>query len=219
MFFVRFPYSYNLTVGKEAGGGRRRLSPTILLCVTDIVWMSNTSICTLSGCHIHCVTPMRTPRGYPMYGGHPCTPTSHISYTLCGCPRVPEETVPEARRKIRENLLRAQIQHLTHCIDVRRHISDNLTQCRDVIGGDSRRYTSAEEIFGDIPPIRISTDTTYISALIYVVSVLIRIGGISPKISSAEVYLRESPPMTSRHCVRLSEICLRTSIQCVRCCI
>jgi hypothetical protein len=22
MFFVRFPYSYNLTVGKEAGGGQ-----------------------------------------------------------------------------------------------------------------------------------------------------------------------------------------------------
>ncbi len=43
----------------------------------------------------------------------------------------------------------------------------------------------------------------YVCALIYVVSVLIRNGGISPRISSAEVYLRESPPMTSRHCVRL----------------
>jgi hypothetical protein len=124
-----------------------------------------------------------------------------------------------SRRKIRANLLRARTQHLTHCIDVWRQISENLTQCRDVVGGDSRRYTSVEEILGDIPPFRISADTTDISALISVVSALIRNGGISPRISSTEVYLRESPPTTSRHCVRFSEICLHTSIQCVRCCV
>jgi hypothetical protein len=73
-----------------------------------------------------------------------------------------------SRRKIRVNLLRAQIQHLTHCIDVWRQISENLIQCRDVVGGDSRRYTSAEEIFGDIPPFRISADTPDISAHTYI---------------------------------------------------